>query len=128
MSAVMLALVAKKGGVGKTSFTINLAGAFAKQGMRVLAVDMEGQASLTQFWLGVEATEKLPKARTLAALLDDTLIPDPQAIIHTTRCPGIWLAPACPELRGTSAPSPRTRDPCSSPCATASSPSPAITI
>ena len=47
-----IALVNQKGGVGKTTITINLAGALATQGYRVLIVDFDPQANCS-FGLGV---------------------------------------------------------------------------
>lgn len=44
----IIALVNRKGGSGKSTTTLNLAGALAELGLRVLIVDLDPQASLTR--------------------------------------------------------------------------------
>ncbi len=56
--ARVYAIVNVKGGVGKTTTTANLAAALTERGRKVLAVDLDPQASLT-FSLGVDP-EQLP--------------------------------------------------------------------
>ena len=52
MKTLVIAMVGRKGGSGKTTTTFNLAGALAAQGRRVLLVDTDPQGSLTRIMLG----------------------------------------------------------------------------
>ncbi len=81
---IAVAMLNRKGGCGKTSTCHHLAGAFAKDGLRVLLVDMDPQASLTQGLFGPQATEALPDRSTVVGLFDDAYDPDPDQIIRPT--------------------------------------------
>ena len=51
--ATTVSLINMKGGVGKTTLTFNLAWHCAwKKNLRVLAVDLDPQANLSQYFLG----------------------------------------------------------------------------
>jgi chromosome partitioning protein len=63
-----IAFLNQKGGVGKTSSCFHLAGALAKLGLRVLLVDNDPQASLTQGIFGPSAVEELHPERSIAAI------------------------------------------------------------
>src|SRR4051812_20584981 len=91
---VTISLFAKKGGVGKTTLSLNLAGYLASQNHRVLVIDADPQASLSQGLLGPDKVERLSRGETLAALFDEVHDPNPKDIIHETGCENIWLAPA----------------------------------
>ena len=54
-----LALFNHKGGVGKTTLTINIADAMADLGLRVLLVDADPQCNLTSFFLEEKALDDL---------------------------------------------------------------------
>ncbi|MEO1150716.1 MAG: AAA family ATPase [Pseudomonadota bacterium] len=54
-----IALFNHKGGVGKTTLTINIASSLAAQGKRVLLVDADPQCNLTSFYLEEAALEDL---------------------------------------------------------------------
>lgn len=94
MPAKVITLLAEKGGVGRTTLTVNLAGAFARHGYRVLLVDMEGQASASKLFLGPDAVERLAVYQMLGALFDEATDAIPDQIIRSTRFEGIHIAPS----------------------------------
>jgi chromosome partitioning protein len=66
----IVACLNHKGGVGKTTCSVNLAAGLAREGWRVLAVDADPQAHLTAS-LGLD----IPRDAGLAGLLDGRLSP-----------------------------------------------------
>ena len=94
--ARIIAISNQKGGVGKTTTAISLAGALAELGFSVLCVDMDPQANLTA-GLGVDASAV---GRSIASVLEGT----DQAfasVVLPTETPGIDLAPADLDLSAT---------------------------
>ena len=104
---ITVAMLNRKGGCGKTSTCHHLAGAFAKDGRRVLLVDMDPQASLTQGLFGPQATEDMPARSTVVGLFDDAYDPDPEALIRPTPFERIAIVPGSNALDDFNVPRPQ---------------------
>ena len=86
-----IAMINRKGGTSKTGTCHQISGSLSKRGMRTLLIDIDPQASLTQGFIGPAATEALPDGKTVLALFDDCLDPDPKKVLIPTPCEGITL-------------------------------------
>jgi chromosome partitioning protein len=89
----VISFLNQKGGVGKTSSVFHLAGTLSRSGHRVVLVDNDPQASLTQGFLGPAATEAIDPAASVAALYEHGAAPAPEAVIIPTGLPGVDLVP-----------------------------------
>jgi chromosome partitioning protein len=85
----VITLLNQKGGVGKTSTCYHLAGTLAASGRRVLLLDNDPQASLTQGFLGPQATRQLAPAETIASVYAQEAIPG--QVIHPSGVPNLDL-------------------------------------
>lgn len=91
--ARIIAFFNQKGGTAKTTSTLNVAAALAERGQRVLAVDMDPQASLTMA-TGVDIAQL--EASVYDLLLEDDL--PITSVIVPTSLPGVALVPSHPDL------------------------------
>jgi len=95
----IIAITNQKGGVGKTTTTVNLGVGLVQMGKRVLLVDADPQSSLTTS-LGTENQDELPVSITtvMQSILEDRPIPEGCGIIHHRE--GVDLLPSNIELSG----------------------------
>ncbi|MCC6791513.1 MAG: ParA family protein [Thermomicrobiales bacterium] len=89
----IIAFFNQKGGTAKTTSTLNVAAALAERGLRVLAIDLDPQASLTMA-TGVEIAS-LPVS-VYDLLLEEGL--PISEVIRPTTLPGVDLVPSHPDL------------------------------
>ncbi len=89
----VIAIANQKGGVGKTTTAINLGGALAQLGKRVLCLDLDPQANLT-VGLGIDLNTVEKNIANVLIEPDTSL----ESIIRPTKTKNLDVAPATLEL------------------------------
>lgn len=96
--AYTIAIINQKGGVGKTTTTVNLAGAFAINGNRVLVIDFDPQVNATST-LGVSWRDvEFSIADVLGSTLDSSNKRLSEIILPLSHHPNLFLAPSSIKL------------------------------
>jgi chromosome partitioning protein len=94
LPAAITAIANQKGGVGKSTTTINLGASLALQGERVLLIDLDPQGN-TSSGLGIDRTAIT--ASTYDLLIEDASLED---VVEPTSVRDLFLVPATIELAG----------------------------
>ena len=89
-----IAVINQKGGVGKTTTTVNLGAALARKGHRVLLLDMDPQANLT---VHVDKRPDLESNTLTNLLVEDVPLKD---LVQPTGMPNLFVVPSDTSLAG----------------------------
>ncbi len=94
----------QKGGVGKSSITVNLAAISAQRGLKTLVIDLDAQCNASQYLLGeVTAFADAASEKNIASFFQQFLSfklseKNPQAFTHVTDFDLLHVLPSSPDL------------------------------
>ena len=93
MDSIIICIANNKGGVGKSSLTMNLGGVLAELGKKILLIDLDPQANLTSVF--VENIKSLPF--TIADIIYDEV--EIKEVVRQTQIPNLWILPSNSKLQ-----------------------------
>lgn len=93
----------QKGGVGKSSITVNLAAISAFKGLKTLVVDLDTQCNASQYLLGMDIYQESAPTPNIGDYFNQTLSfrlkeKSPLEFVHTTQFENLFIIPSSPEL------------------------------
>lgn len=91
----VMTIANQKGGVGKTTTTVNVAAALAQSGLNVLVIDIDPQGNASTA-LGIPHHAEVPSIYDV--ITDD--LPLAEVLQECPDIPGLWCAPATIDLAG----------------------------
>jgi chromosome partitioning protein len=91
----ILTVANQKGGVGKTTTAVNIAGAMAQAGLRVLVIDMDPQGNAS-------TALSIPHLSGTDGIYDVLIdgVPMEEVVQESPHLPGLWCVPATIDLAG----------------------------